>query len=348
MIRRRGMFGEGAWWFVLGLGCWGMAIAHADPGQKTWKAEWVTGEGERATRESVWIQGVKYRKQAKGGSIEFSDGQRTYRIDSNDPAVWVTSERAGYLAWAPMRETTDGKITVGGNESVDGRMCVVRATTRPGRQGTTSMTEWVWEAEGLVLRRRTEIMKDRWILYELQHLEEVTDPAPDLFRVPAGTRVKPQHRGEFGVPAQNVGQSVKEFTLPQLGSPALVTLSAFKGKVVLLNFFASWCAPCHMEMPDVIRAYQQYHPKGVEFLSINGGEKHGQREALAQKFADYHKMKWPVLIDDEGYRNCYPYGLPTTVIVDANGKITACVEGMVKFNWLRQQLDAALLVKPTP
>jgi peroxiredoxin len=119
-----------------------------------------------------------------------------------------------------------------------------------------------------------------------------------------------------------VGQPAPDFTLKTLdGGEA--SLSKFRGRPVLINFWASWCPPCRLEMPDLVRAYEAHQDDGFVILAINLTFQDSLQEA--QRFADEFNMSFPVLLDETGevttalYRL---YGLPTSVFVDRNGMIS--------------------------
>ena len=113
-----------------------------------------------------------------------------------------------------------------------------------------------------------------------------------------------------------------------------LSLSDLQGKVVVLNFWASWCGPCRAEMPDLQHISEEYADKGVVFLGIALGD----TEKDARKFADTVGVTYPLGLDATGdiavaYRVLV---LPTTVLIDRKGaerrKIaTAVNEGALRF-----------------
>lgn len=102
-------------------------------------------------------------------------------------------------------------------------------------------------------------------------------------------------------------------------------LSDLRGKVVLIDFWASWCRPCRMENPNVVRLYNQYHDLGFEIFSVSLDN---NRDAWLKAIADDH-LVWPNHVSDlRGWSSAGGrlYGIssiPSTVLVDANGNILA-------------------------
>ncbi len=102
-------------------------------------------------------------------------------------------------------------------------------------------------------------------------------------------------------------------------------LSDFKGKVVLINFWASWCPPCLIEMPSLASAYQKFKEKGFEILAINLDDK----VENAIDFAKKEKIPFKIFLDPSGKsaQDFLVYGLPYTVLLDREGKVRYKVFG---------------------
>lgn len=102
------------------------------------------------------------------------------------------------------------------------------------------------------------------------------------------------------------------------------TLERYKGKVVLIDFWATWCGPCIDELPNVIAAYDKYHAAGFEILGISL-DKEGDGAKLAA-FTKERKMPWPQFFDGKFWDNqlVKQYGItaiPATFLLDGEGKI---------------------------
>lgn len=120
-----------------------------------------------------------------------------------------------------------------------------------------------------------------------------------------------------------IGQSAPDFTLntPE-GTP--LSLSSLKGKVVLIDFWASWCGPCRRENPNVVKMYNELHPKGVEVLGVSLDD---NKEKWLKAIKD-DGLVWNHVSDLKGWSSSAAKlygvnGIPATVIVDKNGIIVA-------------------------
>jgi len=111
-----------------------------------------------------------------------------------------------------------------------------------------------------------------------------------------------------------------DFELPDL-SGTTRRLSDYKGKVVFLNFWATWCGPCRFEMPSMEKLYQRFKSSGLEIVAVNLQE---DRDSV-QRFVDEYDLSFHVLLDTTG-RIGATYGarsIPTTYIVGRDGTVLA-------------------------
>ncbi|MDQ7082775.1 MAG: TlpA disulfide reductase family protein [Aquificota bacterium] len=114
-----------------------------------------------------------------------------------------------------------------------------------------------------------------------------------------------------------VGKEAPDFRLKDLSGKE-VSLSDFRGKVVLVNFWATWCPPCKEEIPIFQRVYKKYRDKGFEILAISSDSSPDP----VKKFVKEYGLGFIVLYDDGSVAQKYGIqGLPTSFLINREGKI---------------------------
>jgi peroxiredoxin len=149
--------------------------------------------------------------------------------------------------------------------------------------------------------------------------------------------------------AVSVGQKAPSFQAKTVDGKTINFPDDYKGKVVLLDFWATWCAPCRAELPKVVAAYNQYHDKGFEVLSVSL-DRPKQGPALLQ-FVKDNGMTWPQIYDGQYWKAAaaVQYGvhaIPCPVLVNGDtGTIIAAGAGALGSR-LATALQSALDAKP--
>jgi peroxiredoxin len=121
-----------------------------------------------------------------------------------------------------------------------------------------------------------------------------------------------------------VGELAPDFQLPNLEGQS-ISLSDFRGKPVLVNFWASWCLPCRYEMPFIQEVYEEWSASGLVVLAINQGES----LSTAKDFMQSGNYSFPVLLDISQHV-ALEYnirGIPATFFIDKDGIIQATKVG---------------------
>lgn len=138
-----------------------------------------------------------------------------------------------------------------------------------------------------------------------------------------------------------IGQMAPDFELPTL-KDGTVSLSDYRGKTVVLNFWASWCPPCRIEMPFMENYYQEYKDaENVEILAVNMTElERGSREKV-DEFVAEHQLTFPILMDElSAVMNLYKVMIyPTTYIINSEGMITDKVMVSMDEEYLMELVD---------
>lgn len=124
---------------------------------------------------------------------------------------------------------------------------------------------------------------------------------------------------------------------------AATSLAAYRGKIVVMNLWASWCPPCRAEMPDLERLETQYAARGVIVVGVNQGES----AARAAAFATSLGITFPIWIDDQQqYGRVYAaLGLPTTVVIGRDGVVVRGFDGALTLDQMRAAVAPLVSVK---
>jgi cytochrome c biogenesis protein CcmG, thiol:disulfide interchange protein DsbE len=130
-------------------------------------------------------------------------------------------------------------------------------------------------------------------------------------------------------------------TLPLVGQgETMRSLASYRGKVVVLNIWASWCIPCRDEAPVLQRTQEQIAGKGATVLGVT----YRDIEGRSQKFMREFHITYPSLRDAEG-KLTHAYGataVPETFVIDRKGRVVALSRGTVSQRWLDEQVTRAL------
>jgi thiol-disulfide isomerase/thioredoxin len=166
--------------------------------------------------------------------------------------------------------------------------------------------------------------------------ELVPDPGGDL----------PQYRSPLD------GKPAPAFALDDL-SGRKVSLAGYRGKAVLINFWATWCGPCKIETPWLVELRNKYAAKGFEILGVDTeaddlspGDTAGwaKNKAAVSKFIAEEKVDYPMLLNGDSIANKYgdPDALPTSFFVDRSGKVVAASMGLTSQSDIEDKIRKAM------
>lgn len=176
-----------------------------------------------------------------------------------------------------------------------------------------------------------EATADNGVNLTLEGMEDMTPAEPQI--APA--------------PTTALGRA-PNFTLPMLDGTNL-SLSDYKGRVVLINFWATWCPPCVAEMPDMQSVRDELNPRGFEVIAIsldkdgNGSYQTDEVKTKVQNFVNDHGLTFPVVLGTDSIAGQYGglSGIPTTFIVDEAGNIVSKHVGRMKRPQFKSAVEEA-------
>ena len=136
------------------------------------------------------------------------------------------------------------------------------------------------------------------------------------------------------------GAEAPDFTRDRVEDTEEITLSSFRGTVVVLNFWASWCGPCKEEAPTLAAGWKRWEGKGVQFLGVDAQDS----KKWAREFQDEYGIKYPSAFDgDSRIKNRYGVtGFPETFFIDRDGIIVSKFVGPIDTATLDQRIAQAL------
>lgn len=201
---------------------------------------------------------------------------------------------------------------------------------------------------GLLIARRTVETIDNQrgpyqsdVTYSLKRMTYGTAPETTTFQLPSSDmkEVKELSRWDAAkIKKQLVGKPASELEVMDIqGKP--VTLSGYQGKLVLLDFWTTWCPPCRADAPALDKLYRKYGDKDLMIVGISVSEE----RAIVEKFLKEHPHSFPIVLTTENdMPRQYQIGVfPTYIVIERDGTVASAAEGDQGFSELRKLLKKA-------
>lgn len=133
-------------------------------------------------------------------------------------------------------------------------------------------------------------------------------------------------------------------TVKRLGSAETTSLADYRGKVVLLNFWASWCDPCKAESPAIERAYRRYKDKGFVVLGAGVDDLTGDAQAFARRY----KLTYPMVKygSENATKDFGTRYMPESFVIDRRGRIVTLQRFQINDKWLNENIPPVLTEGP--
>ena len=145
-----------------------------------------------------------------------------------------------------------------------------------------------------------------------------------------------------GYPIVEEGTAMPDFTLEREAG-GVVTLSQLKGKVVVVNFWATWCPPCREEVPYLVKTVEEFAPKGVELVAISNDNLESQRQAVSGFLKRFPQLQPYVAYGQPEIGHAWRVrALPSLFVLDREGHVVASQQGQASERQLRGWLEDAL------
>jgi cytochrome c biogenesis protein CcmG/thiol:disulfide interchange protein DsbE len=142
-----------------------------------------------------------------------------------------------------------------------------------------------------------------------------------------------------GIATTDARQTAPELSLRDADG-ALIELAALRGQVVVVNFWATWCGPCRVEMPWFVELHERYRDRGLTMIGVSLDD---DGWTSVRPFAEAQAVTYPLAIGDDRVARAYGVGaLPTTFIVDRFGRIAVTHEGLVPKETYEREIASLL------
>lgn len=182
-------------------------------------------------------------------------------------------------------------------------------------------------------------MKSRWILAIAAAGAVALLTVPILIKAARPASEQPALASAHGATCPAEGMAKLDFTLKDHNGAA-VKLAAYKGKVILLNFWGTWCGPCKMEIPGFIELQEQYRDRGFVILGVAVED---TPEAV-RAYASQEKINYPLAMNQEDIEDTYGpiYGLPMSFFIARDGSICKKHMGPISRQAAEQEIKSLL------
>jgi peroxiredoxin len=190
------------------------------------------------------------------------------------------------------------------------------------------------ECQASRTRRRGGVMVNlvRWLVAASAVTALVYTMVPALPSPADGVQAltKDADAADQGVCPAGAKKANLNFTVKDMNGEK-INLASFEGKVIVLDFWATWCPPCKAEIPGFVELQQTYGSKGLQFVGISVDSE--DTPAMLKDFATQYKMNYPVLVggDRDDLQDAYGpmWGIPTTFVIGRDGRICRKNSGLV-------------------
>ncbi|MHB1393421.1 MAG: TlpA disulfide reductase family protein [Clostridia bacterium] len=176
-----------------------------------------------------------------------------------------------------------------------------------------------------------------WGIYDIAHKNNINNDTAENANISTEAKTDKSVEANTGI---EKGDQAPDFGLKTLDGKQ-AKLSDYRGKKVILNFWATWCPPCRAEIPDMEKFYSSYKDKGIVILGVNLTQSEKSQSDVGD-FAKSYGITYPVVLDAENsVAGVYQVSaIPTSYIIDSRGIISEKVVGPMDFETMKGMLSS--------
>ena len=292
--------------------------------------------------QTTWSSVARLREYTKIRGAAISTGADLTALQDHFPSRYRRLMTG--LREASLSET--GEVSLAGRKVP---CLVIRAAyDAPSgvRASSIVRTFWIDPVLRIVLRERSVVQAERdgrvvessqEVLFLLARVNESLADSLFTFDPPAGFEKVAGFGGQPAGPAALLGQQARGFALPDLRGN-LHHLKDYSGKIILLNFWATWCAPCRIDMPKLEALHREFASEGLVVLGVND-----EAPETARGYIEEHRYSFPTLTDADKtlYQEFAVRVIPALVVIGRDGKVASYLTGAQPAKSLRRAIAEA-------
>ena len=285
----------------------------------------INGEVENMPDGKIYLKSFRNKMFFDVDTAEIKDGKFTFKGEVDQPLLFGLATESMNYPVQLFLENTDMNVKIGN----DGETITVRNSPVNDvfQENAEKVFEEGYDIDSLISKYPDSPAAAFYLYRYFTYQLSLDDLKATRAKISPALANSPYVKDLDGIIKQlehvQIGQVAPEFSLPDTAGVS-VSLSDFRGKYVLLDFWASWCGPCMAEMPNVKEIYKKYHDQGLEILGVSlDSKKEPWVNAIEKNELNWHHVSTLNKFDCPIAQRFRVTGIPRMYIIDKDGKIIA-------------------------